>query len=300
MGSIERFLAHAGVAWCSLSTLARAEAPAVTAEPSRAECVADHEQAQDARLSGRLLAARASLRECSAAACPALVSRDCVKWLSEVEQQIPSVIFRAAKDGEDVVALRVREGDQLLTESLTGSALELDPGPHHFVAELAGFPAQEATYVLQAGDKDRAVRFDFVSPHPAVPAAVAPPPPPSPALAPPRAQRPVTTLTLALGGTTLVAAATGAVLGGFALSKRATVQQSCAPLCQDRDLRAVRGLALASDVLFTVALLTGGATLYTYVTRPSAPAPETGTGLPQPPTWRLAWTGTGAVAGRTF
>src|SRR3954463_15898164 len=218
MGS--RFLAHAGVAWCTLSTFAHAEAPAVSAEPSRAQCVTDHERSQDARLSGRLLSARVSLRECSAAACPALVSRDCVQWLTEVEQQIPSVIFRAAKDAEDVVALRVREGDQLLTESLSGSALELDPGPHHFVAELPGFPAQEATYVLQAGDKARVVRFDFVSPHPATPPVVVPLPPRPPVLARPPERRPLTTQTLVLGGTTLVATATGAVLGGLALSKR--------------------------------------------------------------------------------
>ncbi len=298
MGSIERFLAHAGVAWCSVSTLAHAEAPAVSAEPSRAQCVADHERAQDARLSGQLLAARVLLRECSAAGCPALVSRDCVQWLSEVEQQIPSVIFRAAKDGEDVVGLRVREGDQLLTESLTGSALELQPGPHHFVAELAGFPAQDATYVLQAGDKGRVVRFDFTSPRAATPLTVPPPPPPVPVPLP--AQRPVPTLTWVLGGTTLVATVTGAVLGGLALSKRKTVQQSCAPLCRDHDLRGIKGLALASDMAFAIALVGGGATVYSYVTRPSARGAELAGTAPPPSTWRVAWTGLGITAGGDF
>src|SRR5258706_2530388 len=136
MGSIERFVAHAAVAWCCLCTWAHAEEPAAAARPSRAQCLAEHEHAQDARLAGQLLAARLSLRECSAAACPHLVSRDCVSWLSEVEEQIPSVIFRAAKDGGDVATLKVRESDRLLTEALTGTPLELDPGPHRFVAEL--------------------------------------------------------------------------------------------------------------------------------------------------------------------
>ncbi len=302
MGSIERFLARAGAAWCAVSTLAHAEAPTVSAEPSRAECVADHERAQDARLSGHLLAARVSLRDCSAAACPALVSRDCVQWLSEVEQQIPSVIFRAAKDGEDVVALRVREGDRLLTESLTGSALALDPGPHHFVAELPGFPAQDSTYVLQAGDKGRVVRFDFASPLPVTLAPVVPPPPPPPplVLAPPPERRSVPTLTFVLGGATFAATATGAVLGGLALLQRKEVQQRCAPLCQDHDLRGVKGLALASDVAFAVALLGGGATLYSYVTRPSALPPETSDRAPLAPTLRVAWTGWGVTAGGRF
>ncbi len=262
--------------------------------------MADHERAQDARLSGQLLSARVLLRECSAAACPALVSRDCVQWLSEVEQQIPSVIFRAAKDGQDVVGLHVREGDQLLTESLTGSALELNPGPHHFVAELPGFPAQDAMYVLQAGDKARVVHFDFTSPRAAPPLAVSPPPP-APALPPPPEHRPVPMLTFVLGGTTLAATVTGAVLGGLALSKRREVQQGCAPLCQDRDLRGIKDLALASDVAFAVALLGAGATLYSYVVRPSAPATaEMGAAARQAPSLRLAWTGWGIVAGGNF
>jgi len=294
MGSIERFLAHAGVAWCSVSTLAHAEAPAAAVEPSRAQCLAAHEQAQDARLAGELLSTRVALRECSAAACPALVSRDCVLWLTEVEQQIPSVIFRAAQDGEDVVRLRVREGDKLLTESLTGSPLELDPGPHHFVAELPGFPAQDATYVLQAGDKGRVVRFDFVSPNP--PAAAGPLPLP-PAARP--EQRPIPTVSYLLGGVTLTAAVTGAVLGGLALSKRKEVQEDCAPLCPDRDVDSVKGLALGSDIAFAVALLGGGATVYSYVTRPSVPLADAPASAATP-RFRVVWTGWGLAAGGSF
>jgi hypothetical protein len=223
-----------------------------------------------------------------------------VQWLSEVEQQIPSVIFRAAKDGQDVVALRVRESDQLLTESLTGSALELDPGPHHFVAELPGFPAQGATYVLQAGDKGRVVQFDFVSPQAAAPALIAaPPPPPVPAPPPPEHQ-PVPTLTFVLGGTTIAATVTGAVLGALSLSKRNEVQQLCAPLCQDRDLRSLKGLALASDVAFAVALLGGGATLYSYFSRPGTPPAESQADLARTPSVRVGWSGWGVVAEGAF
>jgi hypothetical protein len=293
MGSIARFLARAGVAWCCVSTLAHAEAPAASPEPSRAQCLADHEQAQDARIDGRLLAARLALRECSAAACPQLVSRDCVTWLNEVQQQIPSVLFRATRDGEDVVQLQVREADQLLTDSVTGSPIELDPGPHHFAAELPGFPPQEATYVLQAGDKGRIVQFDFVSPKPPTPP---PPPAPRPA-APPPEHRPIPSVTYALGGATLAATITGTILGGLALAKRKDVQENCAPLCRDRDVRGVKQLALGSDLAFVAALLGGGATVYSYVTRPSVPLQQGESG---PPRFRVSWTGTGVVAGGSF
>jgi hypothetical protein len=295
MGSFERFLAHAGMAWCSVATQAHAEAPV---EPTRAQCLAAHEQSQDARLAGQLLATRTALRECSAAACPGLVSRDCVQWLSEVEQQIPSVIFRAAKDGEDVVALRVREGDRLLTESITGSPLELDPGPHHFVAELPGFPAQDATYVLQAGDKARVVRFDFVSPKPAPATSPTPPPTLHPAGA--RLElRPIPIASYVLSGVTLTATVTGAVLGALTLTKRSDVQKDCAPLCRDHDISSVKHLALAADVAFAVALLGAGATVYTYVTRPSVPAVQDAAAK-SAPQLRLGWTGAGFVAGGSF
>ena len=293
MGSIQRFLAHAGAAWCSVSALAFAEVPTTAAAPTRAECLADHERAQDARLAGQLLPARAALRRCSAAACPPLVSRDCVLWLDEVDQQIPSVIFRATKDGEDVVTLRVREGDNVLTESLTGSPLQLDPGPHHFVAELTGFRALDATYVLQAGDKGRVVRFDFVSPKPGASAPLSRPS--SPLLTPPE-HRPTPTATYVLGGATAGAIVTGAVLGGLALAKRKDIQEDCSPLCQDRDVRSVKNLALGADIAWALALLGGGATVYSYVTRPSVPERASTSAAD----FHVVWTGCGVAAGGSF
>lgn len=300
MGSL-RFLAVAGVAWCCFSAPVCAQvptpvpaAPAAHAPPTRQECVALHEQAQDDKLAGKLLKAQSALRECSATACPSLVSRDCVSWLADVEQQMPSVIFRAVKDGEDVVALKVSEDAQSLTETITGTPLELDPGPHHFVAELPGFPAQAATYVLQAGDKGRVVRFDFVTPPPPTPK-----PAPPPAVPPSRELwRPIPQATYALGGVTLAAALTGAVLGGLALSERAEVDGDCAPLCTPSDVRAVKNLALAADISFAIALVGAGATIYSYVARPSVPVDRSSSAAPLE--LRVAVAGSGIVAGGRF
>jgi hypothetical protein len=297
MGSIERFVAHAAVAWSCLSTLAHAEEPDGEHRPSRAQCLAAHEQAQDARLASQLLSARSSLRECSAAACPALVSRDCVKWLSEVDQEIPSVIFRAAKDGEDLVALKVSEGERLLTDSLTGTPLELDPGPHTFVAELPGFAPQDATYVLQAGDKARVISFEFVTPKPA--------PPPGPVKAAPiplfharPAPRPIPRLSYVLAGATLTAAISGSVFGGLALAKHRNVQGRCAPLCDSDDVHGMQELALVSDISFALALVGAGATVFSYVTRPAVSRPEAiATGNLR---LSLVWTGLGGAARGSF
>ena len=48
-----------------------------------------------------------------------------------------------------------------MSPNFAARRFELDPGPHHFAAELPGLPVQEGTYVLQAGDKNRVVTFDF-------------------------------------------------------------------------------------------------------------------------------------------
>lgn len=263
MGSLARFVAIAGVTWCGVSGVssrARAEEA-----PSREQCLAAHERAQDERLSSQLLAARRLLQECAAASCPSLVSRDCVGWLAELDAQIPSVIFRATQDGRDVVSLQVREGSKLLADSLTGTPLELDPGPHRFVATLPGSPPQEATYVLQAGDRARVVEFVFTSPP-----IVAPPPAPPRLVAPP--YRPIPVPAYWLGGATLAAAAAGGLFGVLALNQRHDVKLRCAPLCTERDLRGVKNLALASDIAFGLALVGAGLTVYSYAARPEQAA----------------------------
>lgn len=289
MGSFTRALAFMSLGWCCMvATRAHAESPKpVAAAASREACLAEHEQAQDARLAGRLLEARTDLRECSAATCPALVTRDCVAWLAEIQQQIPSVIFRATKDGVDLEKLRVKEGDVLLAETLTGTPLELNPGPHHFVAELPGMPAQDATYVLQAGDKSRVVTFSFTSPAPVK----------SPASeATKHFVRPVPKLTWVLGGIAVAALATGGVLGGLSLSERNQVESDCSPLCTNRDVQGVKQLALAADVSLGIGLVAAGLSLYTFAARPAIASAST---RPSP-SFALDFTATGVRARGSF
>jgi hypothetical protein len=267
----------------------RAHAESSSANSTREACLAEHEQAQDARLEGKLLEARNDLRQCSATTCPALVTRDCVAWLAEIEQQIPSVIFRATKDGVDLERLRVKEGDTLLTETLTGTPLELNPGPHHFVAQLPGMPEQDATYVLQAGDKSRIVSFSFTSP-------VLAPPPQGPGLPGPRLVRPVPTLTWVLGGIAVAALATGGVLGGLALNEHSDVSKECSPLCTDHEAQGVKRLALATDISLGIGLVAAGLSLYTFAARPAVASAN----AEAQPSFALDFTGTGLRARGSF
>ena len=91
-------------------------------------------------------------------------------------------------------------------------------------------------------------------------------------------------------------AVAGGVFGALALSKRDDVSTRCAPLCQDRDLRGIKDLALAADVSFGLALLGAGVTVYSYVTRPEQEPARTASMLQL----SLTWTGTGVAAGGRF
>ncbi|HEY5954901.1 MAG TPA: hypothetical protein VIV60_00060, partial [Polyangiaceae bacterium] len=62
--------------------------------PSLNECLSIHREAQALRKQYRLLESRGLLAECSHDACPAPVKRDCVRWVDEVDAQVPSVVFR--------------------------------------------------------------------------------------------------------------------------------------------------------------------------------------------------------------
>jgi hypothetical protein len=93
---------------------------------------------------------------------------------------------------------------------------------------------------------------------------------------------------------------TAAVLGGLALEKRKDVREDCSPLCQDRDVRGVKHLAIGADVALALAALGGGATIYSFITRPRVPFEPAERGLAARAGFRVVWTGWGAAAETSF
>ena len=138
--------------------------PAFAAEPSKQECVAANEAAQDLQRTGKLREARATLAVCTAASCPGAVREDCGQRLREVESSIPKLVF-AAKDaaGHDLGAVHVTMDGESLLEKLDGSATMVDPGEHHFTFEADGFRKNETTLLVREGEVDRPVRVVLIS-----------------------------------------------------------------------------------------------------------------------------------------
>ena len=132
-------------------------APAArAADPTKQECVAANDAAQDLRQSGKLRLAREKLAVCAATSCPGVVRDDCTQRLAEVDSAMPHVVF-AAKDaaGDDLGDVKVTIDGAPLADKLDGSSLKVDPGPHVFVFTWEGHPSVTKKLVLAEHDQAR-------------------------------------------------------------------------------------------------------------------------------------------------
>jgi hypothetical protein len=278
-----------------------ASASSASADPTKDECIAANESAQDLRQAGKLREARQKLTLCLAASCPGLLRQDCAQRLTEVDKAMPAIVFEA-KDGagNDLSAVRVTMDGQPLVAVLDGSAIPVDPGQHTFAFEGAGFLRSETTLVLQEGERDRHQRVVLVA-VPLEPASGAPaqtsgtPPSPEPSTEGPTSDGSTRRLVgLALGGAGVVGLVVGSVLG---LVSKSTYNHALGSECGSaagyadvktcnatgyHDVQSAFGQATASTVSFVagVGLLGGGG--YLYFTAPKGPqvsvGPTVGTG----------------------
>src|SRR5689334_3415815 len=60
-----------------------------------AACIDIHLDGQRLRDKGQLKGARQRFLACSAESCPALVRKDCLQWLAEVDEQMPTLLISA-------------------------------------------------------------------------------------------------------------------------------------------------------------------------------------------------------------
>jgi hypothetical protein len=244
---------------------------AAASGPSKRECVAASENAQDLRVGGHLHDAREKFSACVSASCPRPVREDCAQRLAEIDQSMPTVVL-AAKDpaGEDLFAVSVRIDDRPVVERLDGSAVDVDPGEHKFTFQTEGEPTVEKTVVVREGEKNRTVQvvLGTAAAPPAAPVARLPPSPPPATGGDGSTQR---AIGLVVGGGGVIAAAIGGVLGVTSkVLYNHAVDDECGHMKDGctaqgiRDWHTVKVEALASTVSFAAAgvLLAAGTTIY--------------------------------------
>ena len=281
-------LALGFVVWCAP---AHAESDDRTAN-QKAACLSGFEQSQVFRQSGKFKSARAELLKCVQPVCPQVVQDECNRWLEEVEDLTPSVVIAVTEHDQDRSNVHVEVDGVVLTETLSGRALEADPGPHTFRFVYADYPPVEKKVVLRVGDKLRAIDVVFQRPETPREAVL---PPPRQQSAPVPTYRPVPTLAYALAGVAVIGGGAFAYLGLTSVDRRKQLEHRCAPDCTSGVVDPLHNRLIAADISLGVGIAALLGAAISYATRPEVPVPPTLSGR-----FNVTPQGLGAAASLTF
>jgi hypothetical protein len=205
---------------------------------------------------------------CAREACPGIVRKDCLQWLSEVEASLPSVVLSARNaQGGDISSAKVTADGVMISDKLDGKSIFVDPGPHTFKFEVEGQAPVEQQAVIREGEKNRAITATFGTTPEATPNVVTPPPAETDKKSAPVAG-------YILGGVGLVA------LGGFAYfgltgkSDVSTMREGCGQqhACSQDEVDSAKSKLLIADVSLGVGIVALGVATYMILTHDSAPS----------------------------
>jgi hypothetical protein len=97
-------------------------------EDDKRVCLSTYVEAQSTRQEGKLGASQRALEKCGAQVCPGVIRNDCVRWLREVTDAMPTVVLSATgSDGRDVADVRVSIDGQPLASHLDGGRCPWTP-----------------------------------------------------------------------------------------------------------------------------------------------------------------------------
>ena len=234
---------------------------APSTNPSKADCAQAFEDAQRLRNASRYLDARREVLQCANPSCGVVLSEECGKIYSELQDITPSVVF-AARDaaGDEIASASAEIDDDAGALALDGKPIPIDPGSHTFRFHADGFAPQSQSLVIRAGEKLRPITVVLqpISTKPSAtptPASVAPSPRDTP-----RASVPLGVYVL--GG---VAAVGVGGFVGFRWSGSRDFEElarTCKPDCSSSSVDGVRQKYLLS----TISLALGGAAAVAAVT----------------------------------
>ena len=226
----------------------------------REQCASAADQAQQLRDEGKYRRAREQFLLCARDACPGPIKKDCLDWLSKVDDVAPTVVF-AAKDGDrDISDVKVLIDGVQITEKLDGKPLLVDTGEHSFKFEHGG-EVKEQKVLITAGQKGRNISVQFG-------AAKGPGPGSGPAPEQPRGEGSLVPA-LVLGGVGVVALGSFAYFALSGMSAKKDFDDSnCKPNCAQSDVDSVKTKLLIGDISLGVGVVAIGIATYLVVTRP--------------------------------
>ncbi len=244
---------HASAIAFALFVAGSLQAPAARAD---ATCISAYEQAQTLRKDGRLVMAKGQAAICARDACPALLTKDCTRWIGEIDAITPSVFFDIRTPaGTERSDVQVKIDGAAVEKLDPKTPLALDPGSHAFVFEASGGPPVERTLVLREGEKRRRIAVTVAAP-PAQDVAAGP-------------SRPIPVGFWVFGGASVAALATAAVFAVDGLGKKSDLE-GCKPGCSSSDVNAMSTSFTIADVALGAGIVAGLAATYVFLTRPAA------------------------------
>jgi hypothetical protein len=216
------------------------------------------------RRAKKLLSARDQFVVCSRAPCPTAFQPECLRWLGEVQSEVPTVVVDVRR-GATVEGTQadVRMDGAPFASKVDGRAQPVDPGEHTFTVTLPDGKTRTQRGTVVEGVKAQRFVFDF---EPKV--TPAPPPPPERGLSP---------WTYVLGGVTVAGLGSFGYFGLTGLHQRGEVLD-CTQSCSESEVESARRSLLFADVSLGVSVVALASALTVYfVTRPSsAPVPAAG------------------------
>jgi len=241
----------------------------------REQCASAADQAQQLRDEGKYRRAREQLLVCARDVCPGPIKRDCHEWLSQLEANVPTVVFAARDGNRDLVDVKVYVDGALVAERLEGRPVQMDLGPHTVRFEYQG-QSKEETVVIGAGQKSRNIAVTFGASPPAGGGA-----PPPPARAGEGGGSSIVPA-LVVGGIGIAALGSFAIFG---LSGKGDVDdlQACKPRCNESDVDSARTKLIVADISLGIGVVALGVATYMFLTRPKVDAEVKAARIVSPP-----------------
>jgi hypothetical protein len=219
---------------------------------NREACFSSAESAQQLRAQNKLRGARDALLVCAQSECPASVQRDCARWLTEVNEALPTLVFTAHdKENNDLADVRVSVDGKVVASTIDGRPVELDPGSHLLRYDRVGSTPVTKSIVVAAGQKLREISI-----------ALEPMPPPNGAAA----NLPVAPIVLGGVGVAALASMTGFWIAGR--SEYSQLEGSCMMSCNPSQVDPVRAKLIVGDVSAGIAIASLGLAAWLFFTRP--------------------------------
>ena len=257
-------------------TIATSTRPA-WAEGPALDCPSSSEEGQRLRDKNKYSDARAMFRACSQPTCPAIVRKDCSKWLNELDETQPSIVI-AAQDaaGADLASVKVLVDDHQVATKVDGSPIAVDPGEHTLRVEAPGHAPVTQRLILRVSERNRLVRVVFQDgPKPAAP--VGPPRPTTEehARSTESSSSGTPVLAIVLTGVGVVALGSFGYFGLTSKSDLSKLRSDCAPFCDQSQLDDVKSRMLIADVSLGVGIVSLGVAAVLFLTHGGGKAPAT-------------------------